>query len=61
MPDVTVTYINRQQEREQREQTVTNLSCATVQAIVDMIEGQIGAVVSVDHAGHNLYRLRKPS
>jgi hypothetical protein len=61
MPDVTITFINRQQEHDKRVQTLANLSCATVQEIVDMIEGQIGVVVSVEHAGHNLYRPRKPS
>jgi hypothetical protein len=56
MMTVTVSFINRQNQREQREQEIADLSKASVDAIVDTFEGQIGTVASVDHNGRNLYR-----
>lgn len=58
MPEVvTVWFINRHHERECREQTIADLSQASIQGAIDLIEGQIGTVTLVEQGTHDLYRL----
>lgn len=56
MLSVTIVYLDRMQQPVTMQHEVADLNRPTIAAMVDLIEGQIGTVLTVHHERRNLYR-----